>query len=212
MSTRFVNRWISTAVVGLCASTCALAQDATKPEQPRNGQAGRLSYGEGGAVTNNLTKEKDTPLPQGSAEPVKEVIHLLKSGVTKDVVKAYVEHSPLNYHLSAADLITLKEQAVPDEITTAMLKRSEQFRPAGEPNEKGLVRRSPPQPEAADQLSEPRGLDPESYDFWWYHYAYPRALASANQRMATAPYAFQPYYGAPYPFMPQPPTRWVPAP
>lgn len=209
MSTCLLDRWIWTAVMGLCA-TCALAQDAPQDEQPRDGRAGRLSYGEAGS--NNVHEGKDLQLPQDAAEPVKEVVHLLKSGVSKDVVRAYVEHSPLNYHLSAADLITLKEQGVPDDITTAMLKRSEQLRPTSEPTQRGLVRRSPPQPVAPNQFSGARGLDPESYDFWWYHYAYPRALASANQWMASAPFAFQPYYGAPYPFMPQPPPRWAPAP
>lgn len=43
--------------------------------------------------------------------------------VNAEVLKAYIKNSSATYNLSAADIITLKNRGVPDDVLTAMLQR-----------------------------------------------------------------------------------------
>jgi len=122
---------------------------------------------------------------------------MMKAGVSKDVIRTYVENAP-PLAVTADDIITLKEQSVPDEITTALLKRngewqmktSPQDANPGAPQNNGIANMglAPAAP-----MGNGQRMDPESYEFWWYHYAYPRTLAYAQERL-------YPYYSAPYPY------------
>lgn len=148
-------------------------------------------------------------LPPKPAGTVEEILRLQQAHVAPEVIKVYVENAPFVPPLSAADVIALKEHGVPDDITTALLKRSGELRNAAGPAAVApLVVRNDRRPAAG------RPMDPEGYDFWWYHYAYPRALASANERLLSsyAPYGgFYPYSSGFYPPLPyRPGGPWRP--
>ncbi len=138
---------------------------------------------------------------------VSETLKLVQAGVSKEVIRSYIEQSPTSYRLKASDVIALKENAVPDELITAMLKRGAELRAQAKRPSKAT---RPGQAEVRVVTGRPAygGLDPEGYDFWWYHYAYPRALAAANQRLLSGgvPYngfSFYPYgFYSPMPLYP----------
>jgi hypothetical protein len=142
---------------------------------------------------------------------IDEILKMVQAGVSKDVIRTYIETSPVPYNLSASDLIALKERGVTDDLTTTLMKRG------------AVVRAQANQAAAAPGSTEPRAsasgtplerdrrghLDPEGYDYFWYYYLYPRTLASANQRFYSsgAPFDFYPYaygYYQPAPFRPLP--------
>jgi hypothetical protein len=146
---------------------------------------------------------------------VEEVLKLVGAGVSKEVVKTFIENSPIAYNLGAGDIIALKEHGVTDDLTSAMVKRrAELSAQAGQ-----TIASVAASTEAAPAVSPGNAgggyLDPESYDFWWYYYAYPRTLAYANQRLYAPypPYSYStPYaYGnyRPMPFRPYPPGAFA---
>ena len=102
----------------------------------------------------------------------------------------------------------LKEQAFPDELTLAMMKRGAALRMQAR---QALASATAPASAGGSNRRYYR-LDPESYDYFQYYYLYPRTLAAANQRFFSAnglapgfgPYAYG-YYGPP-PFWPLPPS------
>jgi len=137
-----------------------------------------------------------------------DILRMAHAGVSTDVIMVYVENSPIAYTLNASDVIALKEHAVPDEVTKALVKRGADLKTQVRRllEEKGT--------RLAYVLGAQRkgGFDPESYDYFQYYYLYPRTLAFANQRMfapygssAGAPSFGYGYYG-PLPFRPLPPS------
>jgi hypothetical protein len=93
---------------------------------------------------------------------------MMDAGVSKDVIKAYVESTRLDFSPTATDLIALKEHAVPDDITMALLKRSGETQPQ---------KAQPSQRVAISANSDFGPLDPESYSYFQRYYLFPRTLA-----------------------------------
>jgi hypothetical protein len=128
---------------------------------------------------------------------IAEILKMAQAGVSKDVMKAYVERSSIAYDPSPEELIALKERLVADEIVTALLKRGAEVR-AQTPTNRPVAA-----PAIVRDLSTGGYLDPDSYDFWWYHYAYPRALSYSYRTLY--PYQlwpgynyYEPFVGAPF--------------
>jgi hypothetical protein len=151
--------------------------------------------------------------PGGTAKysaGVDETLKMVQAGVSTDVIKTYIENSPVAYSLSAADVIALKEHAVPDELTTALMKRGATIRVEVQ-RSRTLNATAPAYSRSNRRYST---LDPESYDYFQYYYLYPRTLAAANQSFyssgARSP-GFAPsgygYYGPP-PFWPGRPSAF----
>jgi hypothetical protein len=144
------------------------------------------------------------------AAGVGEILQMIQAGVSTEVIKAYIENSPIAYSLSASDIIALKNHTVPDDLTTAMLKRGASLRSqTSQTNHLVAV------PLASLRASPRYGaLDPESYEYFQYYYLYPRTLAAANERLYSpyssfpgfAPYSYG-YYGV-SPFQPFPPSAF----
>ncbi len=203
---RFMNQhrtWQWLAAAGVIA---ALQMAAFAAELSTNGNESAVQSGSpsGGVAQTG---------PSGAGAPtrsagIEDVLKMLQAGVAKDVVVAYIQHAPIRYRLTPADLIALKEQAVPDEVTLALIKRGAELAGPGGPGTAGTSgdARELRIPARLAANARPGVMDPESYDFWWYHYAYPRALAAANQRVLSS-YAQLPpnlYYLPPLPY----PPRW----
>lgn len=134
------------------------------------------------------TPERKRLARPSTSAAIQEILRMLDAGVSKEVVKAYVESASIASKPTAADMIALKQRGVPDEITVALLKRSAQLSPPfrGEnsqpmPNVVVLTR------SAADSAN-PAYLDPESYEYFQYYYLYPRTLASAYDRLGLYPW------------------------
>jgi hypothetical protein len=193
---------------GLLSTSAALAQE---------GVAAATTTATASAATNRLSEDAAPAQLAKPAEPgsavttahapgVEEVLAMLKAGVSKEVILAYVQSSTRPYNLAGSDLIALKKAGVPDELTMAMVKRGAELRLQAMNSQPGSRLTGPAM---GSPMRGAQGLDPEGYDFWWYHYAYPRALASANERMLAplAPFADSYYYPA-LPFRPRPLSRF----
>ena len=124
---------------------------------------------------------------------VKEILTLVDAGISKDVIKIYIENLPAVRRLNAADLVALKERGVPDEIATALMKR-------GTESSVEQANRPVAAPAIVQQFSSGGELDPDSYDFFFYHYAYPRALSYSYQRLARYQPSYYSYPGVVYPY------------
>ena len=127
---------------------------------------------------------------------------MVQAGISKEVIKTYIDNSPLAYRLTAADLIALKEHGVTDDLMTALIKRGSELR----------AQTAKLRADAGPQSAQRPYLDPESYEYFSYYYLYPRTLASANQRLfsSTIPlsdYSYTFYY-RPLPFPPLPPSAF----
>jgi hypothetical protein len=187
------------ALLGACMFLRAPAQDAqVGPSAPAVSTAPGVGQGDP-VKTAGAPSKPDDRKPESNAgrtakysAGVDEILNMVQAGVSTEVIKTYIENSPIAYSLSATDVIALKEHAVPDELTTALMKR-------------GATLRMQVQQSAtltATPLAYPGGnrryyrLDPESYDYFQYYYLYPRTLAAANQRFYSSD-AFSPGF-APY--------------
>ncbi len=138
--------------------------------------------------------KRNTGHPGKYSPGVEKILTMMKAGVSTEVIKVYIESSPVAYNLTPADLIALKKRGVPDELTAALLRRGATLRAQA-------AQRPNPRPAARIYLRRQPysgGLDPESYQYFQYYYLYPRTLAAANQRLLT-PYAHYPGL-APYPY------------
>ncbi len=154
-------------------------------------------------VTAAPAKDTSTVKPASEAAPAAEptrtalerhspsidaILQMVEGGVSTNVIKSYVESSLIPFDPTPADLLALKKHGVSDEITEAIIKRGVQLREQFQQARAATPPPTLPLPSA--------GFDPEGYDFWWYHYAYPRTLASIDQRMASfaSPYAYWDYH------------------
>jgi hypothetical protein len=132
-------------------------------------------------------------------DAVQDVIKMLEAGVSKEVVKAYIENSP-PFALTADGVIALKKHSVPDDLATALVKRMVDLR-AGHVSPDGSGSHVFAAGESgAGRPQNARRFDPESYEFWWYHYAYPRALSYANERLYASFYPSQIFRPVPFGF------------
>ncbi len=140
---------------------------------------------------------------------VEEILKMAQAGVSMEVIKTYIESSPVAYDPSPDDLIALKERGIPDDVTMALVKRGAALRAQVSPSGNLSA-----MPAAYPDRRRYGRLDPESYDYFQYYYLYPRTLAYANQRLFSpypsfsgfAPYPYG-YYG-PLPFRTLPPEAF----
>ena len=124
-----------------------------------------------------------------------DILKMIDSGVSPEVVKAYVENAPTPFDLTAADLITLKEHKVTDEITVALLKHSSaaanQAAPAPVTPAHTYVINT-----ANTSVSDP------DYQFFQHYYLMPRTQAYVNETLGypAVPYGegFAPAYPMSY--------------
>jgi len=102
---------------------------------------------------------------------------MLQAGVSKDVVKTYIETAQVASPLSAADIVMLKEHGVPDDVTVALIKRGAEL--AAQANQPGTGTPAPAKVTGTTSLDalvaalrrgqlNPGYLDPEGYDYFRY--------------------------------------------
>lgn len=130
-----------------------------------------------------MARAEDKPAPKeppkrALAAGFEEVVAMSEAGVSKELLIKFVESSARVGQPSGADIIAMKARGLSDEvIVTLMARGAVQAREA-------QARQTVAAPAIVRQLSTDGKIDPESYEFFWYHHAYPRALASSYQTLA----------------------------
>ena len=198
MSSHLHGQLLSLLTAACILGGVTMAQNAPKVSATDSPSAAKSSEPAPGQFPAAISPASDKTQSAPSAG-VSDILKMLEAGISKDVIKLYVETAAVPFHPTAADLILLKNRGVSDEITMAMLKR------AGQPeaSEKSG-------PSSAAGSAQPRviimpgytGPDPESYVYFRYYYLHPRTLASVYQRLG--------FYGAPYDYGPYQPWQFGP--
>jgi hypothetical protein len=209
MNQDLVRKWLVAGVLAALQGLSAPAQDArTSTPSPSESAIPQSASGASDKPATAQTGQSQNSEPRARTPTqypasVDEILKMVQAGVSKDVMQAYIETAPVVPHLSAADIVALKEHGMPDELTLALLKRGAELAAQAKPavastetparvfgtislNELAAVLRS-------GQLNHGQ-LDPEGYDYFRYYYLFPRTLASANERILSSYPAF-PEYG-----------------
>lgn len=177
-------RWVPSALLTVALGTGYTVRSADG-EQVRASDDSKPN-----ATTETEAKPENASSAADRFSPgIHEIIRLAEAGVSAQIIKAFIERSSVAYEPTATELITLKQRGVPDEVTAALLKRGAELKPTRQSThstQKNVVA-----PAIVRDLSTSGRLDPESYEFWLYHYAYPRALSQSYRTLAT------PYYNYP---------------
>jgi len=125
---------------------------------------------------------------------VGEILKMFAAKVSPEIIKAYVEGAPIGNRPTAEEIVALKAQGVPDDITSALLKRATEVRleiQRAEEKSAASLRGTPTQKPGNTGNTvvyvHGRPMDPESYEYFQYYYLHPRTLASVYQRLS-------PYY------------------
>jgi hypothetical protein len=171
------------------------SSNAQAQEAPAAESSGKATPAAKSVAKPDDAKSEKVKSPVVAYSPgVEELLKLADKGVSKEVMKALVESSSSPYTPTAADIIALKERGVADEVVTAMFKRAPATTAPTAPPNLGVA-----VPAVVRELSSGGQLDPESYDFWYYHYAYPRALSSSYRTLAPYQpgYSYR-HYGPPH--------------
>jgi len=194
MSAQLITRkLVAGAVVTVLMAVCVAAQDPPVPTTTAETENRAPSS------TNSLKSEVSGH--PGQAQPttqsptsVDEVLKMMEAGVSKEVIKVYVENARSDYIPTAQDLITLKQHGVPDEITTTLVNRSAEMRAQTNPTGAAVM------PPMGLGGGEP---DPEGYTYFQRYYLFPRTLGYVYDRLSLnyAP-GFPSYYSINQPFGP----------
>src|SRR5437764_15124790 len=96
--------------MGLFAAVSLAAPGWAQPAPPPEGEA--LA-----APETQLAASPPANISPGAAE----VIKLASSGVTEDVVVAYVNNSQYQFNLSAGDVVYMKDVGITSSVITAMI-------------------------------------------------------------------------------------------
>ncbi len=118
-----------------------------------------------------------------NAAGVGDILRMQKAGISNDVIKTYIETSPLAYNLSAADIIAMRDHGVPPDIITAALIHDEELRAQ---TTQAAVQPAPTITTSAPANVPLQGNPPEysennpaltyasslgyAYSSWWYGY------------------------------------------
>ena len=196
-----VRKWLLAGVLMAVQGLSAPAQNgltsspspaAPTPPQTTSSPAMKPATAKAGTSDPSTPGVKSTVQQPAGTE---EILKMLQAGVSKEVLKAYIETAQVAPP-NAADLVALKERGAPDELALALVKRGAEL--TAQANQASASNATPAKVTGTVSFDElvaafRRGrfnsgnLDPESYDYFRYYYLYPRTLASANERLYSSP-------------------------
>jgi hypothetical protein len=119
-----------------------------------------------------------------------ELVKMSEAGVSSDLILKFLEAGPSVPPPGAADVIAMKERKLPDPVIAAVILRGAETRRHAASGRGAIAA-----PAIVRSLATDGELDPESYEFFWYHHAYPRALAGSYETLAPYNPAYFPGYG-----------------
>jgi hypothetical protein len=164
---------------------------------------------------NPVAPDSSTQPPANQAQPlvanpgsgVAEVMRMVDAKVSNDVIRLYIETSPLAFFLTADNIIALRDRGVSDTLITAMLKRGAEIRAQASPEtavpaEQAGANTAPSAPAYTVVRPNYGVMDPNSYDYFYTYYLHPRTLASVYQRMGVYGSAYLNGYYPPFPAYP----------
>jgi hypothetical protein len=214
MKQNLVRQWLVASVLLGLQGSMAPAQESQKaipsPSDPTPPPAASSAAVKPAPVNPEPSAASETEATNSARNKVgiDEMLKMFQAGVSKDVIRTYIETAQVAAPLSATDIITLKERGLPDELTTAWMKRSAELNARA--SEVAATNAAPAKVSGTVSLEAlaaaiRRGqfnsgrLDPESYDYFQYYYLTPRSIASANERIYSSP-PYVPYspYGPGY--------------
>ena len=224
MREQLVRKWLVAAVLVGLNGLPARAQNGEPgaPPPPESAAPQGTQPASVAPVVGNAGRSQAVePAAQSATQSpvsIEALLKMLQAGVSKDVIKAYIDTAQTVPHVSAADLITLKEHNVPDELAVALMKREAEL--AAQARQASASNAVPAKVSGTIRLdaliAALRGgglngsyLDPEGYDYFRHYYLTPRAIASANERIFSSYPAFPGYpaysfgYGYPWAFRPR---------
>jgi hypothetical protein len=108
-----------------------------------------------------------------------EVAKMAESGVSAEVLLQFVETSATVARPTGPDIIAMKNRGVPDPVIVTMMHRGAQEASRPNPSRDSIAA-----PAIVRTLATDGQLDPESYEFFWYHHAYPRALQNSYEALS----------------------------
>lgn len=124
---------------------------------------------------------------------IEEVVKMSEGGVSTEVLLKFVEGSGVAYKPSGPDIVAMKQRGLADDVTVRMIDLGRQRRGAAAPGHGTIAA-----PAIVRTLATDGDIDPESYEFFWMHYAYPRILQDSYDRLSPY-YRVRPGYHRGYP-------------
>ncbi len=129
------------------------------------------------AVTLSVMAQTNTVQPPISqtntviiSKSIQDIITLVDGKIKDDIIKEYIDTISNISRPTAEELVILKKHFVSDDLIILILDKSKTVNPVAIPK-------------IVSDLSTSGTLDPESYNFWYYHYAYPRALSYSYMKL-----------------------------
>src|ERR1051326_1899912 len=89
-----------------------------------------------------------TPAPPAVSPAVSEVLRLAQSGVSEDVVTAYINNSPAPFNLSSDQILYVRDLGLSSQVITAMLNRDASLRNQPQPSQPAPEPQPAPAPDA----------------------------------------------------------------
>ena len=102
--------WSATAMVAACLACPGLAPAATEVK------AGEGEHPAHAAAAASLHEAAHF------SPAVREVVKLVEAQVTPEVIRGYIENCPYGFHLSANEIVALKESGMTSEVLVTMLQ------------------------------------------------------------------------------------------
>jgi len=211
MKQNLVRHWLLGSIVLGLLGPLVLAQDAPKADTPPAESAPPPAVSSPSVnpiAANSGPSAPAESIATSDSRPsagMDEMLKMLKAGVSKDVIKTYIETAQVVTPPTATEIVSLKEHGLPDDLTMALIKRGAEL--SARANQTAATNAAPAKVTGTTTLEAlaaavRRGqinsgrLDPESYDYFQYYYLYPRTLQSANERLCGyPPFAAYPPYG-----------------
>ncbi len=206
-----VRLWTALAFAMVCSGLIARAAEGQATQQTSPPSTGGTDQTQAApaeepaaaaAAPATQAAPENAPSPPATEAPSSLVTALSKmadAGVSAEVMRRFVESSPPQAPLTAANIIELKKHKVSDDLVTYILAQGAQAR-AQEAQRKAEATQRWNQAIAqalAQRNARYGGLDPESYEYFEYYYLHPRALASARRTLLAPYYEYGPrgFYG-----------------
>ncbi len=179
MSGQFATKTLITGVLAAFLVVLGVNAQQDRPAAAATPAVTATKGGETGkpaAIDDKVSNGGQTAQPIPSPG-VTEVVNMLEAGVSKEVVKAYIENSATAYNPSPADLIALKQHGVADDVTLALLNHGSEAgaraahalavatTPAAVP-----VQTAEPAVATPVRIVNSYAPDPESYDYFQRYY------------------------------------------
>ena len=96
-----------------------------------------------------------TPAPPAVSPAVSEVLRLAQSGVSEDVVTAYINNSPAPFNLSSDQILYVRDLGLSSQVITAMLNRDASLRNQPQPSQPAPEPQPAPAPEPSVPVEAP---------------------------------------------------------